>query len=64
MRIFLHTDLTHTDLVRGEALTVFEHESHEFNEYFIAHGSHGSHGSLPAAILDYGILRFVMRHKK
>ena len=45
-------------------LDFFEHESHELNEYFIAHESHGSHGSLPAAILDYGILRFVMRHKK
>ena len=33
-------------LVRSVALTVFEHESHELNEYFIAHGSHGSHGSL------------------
>ena len=29
----LHTDITdHTDLVRGGALTVFEHESHELNE--------------------------------
>ena len=44
--LFLHADITdHTDLVRGGALTVFEHESHELNEYFIAHGSHGSHGS-------------------
>ena len=24
-------------------LDFFEHESHELNEYFIAHGSHGSH---------------------
>ena len=53
MRIFLHTDLTDHTLVRSVALTVFEHESHELNEYFIAHGSHGSHGSLPAAVLDY-----------
>ena len=52
MRIFLHTDLTdHTDLVRGDALTVFEHESHEFNEYFIAHGSHGSHGSFSLRLI-------------
>ena len=41
-----------------------EHESHELNEYFIAHGSHGSHGSLPTAVLDYEILRFLMRHIK
>ena len=24
---------------------IFEHGSHELNEFFIAHGSHGSHGS-------------------
>ena len=45
MGIFCFAHGYHTDLVRGGALTVFEHESHELNEYFIAHGSHGSHGS-------------------
>ena len=44
MGIFCFAHGSHTDLVRGGALTVFEHESHELNEYFIAHGSHGSHG--------------------
>ena len=33
-------------------------------ESFKAHGSHGSHGSLPTAVLDYEILRFLMRHIK
>ena len=51
MRTFLHTDLTDHTLVRSVALTVFEHESHELNEYFIAHGSHGS-----ADFLAYGLL--------
>ena len=64
MGIFCFAHGYHTDLVRGGALTVFEHESHELNEYFIAHGSHGSHGSLPTAVLDYEILRFLMRHIK
>ncbi len=52
----MHTDLT---LVRSVALTVFEHESHELNEYFIAHGSHffnahGSHRSHGFAYASHG----------
>ena len=30
----------------------FEHESHELNEFFIAHGSHGSHGSYTRIFLN------------
>ena len=63
-RIIYCTRIARITLTRIFYNEIFEHESHELNEYFIAHGSHGSHGSLPAAILDYGILRFVMRHKK
>ena len=31
---------------------IFEHESHELNEFFIAHGSHGSHGSYTRIFLN------------
>ena len=48
-RFILHTDLTdHTDLLQRD----FEHESHELNEYFIAHGSHGSHGYFTTRFLN------------
>ena len=52
-RIFYCTRISRITriLVRSVALTVFEHESHELNEYFIAHGSHGS-----ADFLAYGLL--------
>ena len=42
--------ILHTDLTRIFYNEIFEHESHELNEYFIAHGSHGSHGFLFAAL--------------
>ena len=50
--------------VRSVCLIIYRNSCVRIAWGIKAHGSHGSHGSLPTAVLDYEILRFLMRHIK